>query len=78
MAILFGDGLETLFALDKNTTSLISFSVLTPMLFLPISKLAYTSIIGVVSSICLVIIIVLDGLSKHVQPGSLWDPMVYI
>ncbi|KAI9301625.1 transmembrane amino acid transporter protein-domain-containing protein [Cunninghamella echinulata] len=75
MAILFGDGLETLFALDKNTTSLISFSVLTPMLFLPISKLAYTSIIGVVSSICLVIIIVLDGLSKHVQPGSLWDPM---
>ncbi|CAO3611797.1 unnamed protein product [Cunninghamella blakesleeana] len=75
MAILFGDGLETLFGLDKNTTSLITFSVLTPMLFLPISKLAYTSIIGVISSICLVIIIIFDGLSKHVQPGSLWNPM---
>ncbi|ORZ13655.1 transmembrane amino acid transporter protein-domain-containing protein [Absidia repens] len=75
MAILLGDGLETLFGLDMITTRLISFCVLTPMTFFPISKLAYTSVIGVFSSIFLVLIVALDGLTKHTRPGSLWDPM---
>ncbi|CAO3597696.1 unnamed protein product [Absidia cylindrospora] len=75
MAILLGDGLETLFGLDMITTRLISFCVLTPMTFLPISKLAYTSVIGVFSSVFLVLIVALDGLTKHTRPGSLWDPM---
>ncbi|KAI8344474.1 transmembrane amino acid transporter protein-domain-containing protein [Chlamydoabsidia padenii] len=75
MAVLLGDGLETLFDLDMITTRMISFFVLTPMTFLPISKLAYTSVIGVFSSIILVLIVVLDGLIKKNRPGSLWDPM---
>ncbi|KAI8098773.1 transmembrane amino acid transporter protein-domain-containing protein [Halteromyces radiatus] len=75
MAILLGDGLETLFDLDLITTRMISFCVLTPMTFLPISKLAYTSVIGVFSSAFLVLIVVLDGWTKPNQPGSLWDPM---
>ncbi|ORZ08983.1 transmembrane amino acid transporter protein-domain-containing protein [Absidia repens] len=75
MAILLGDGLETLFDLDLITTRLISFCVLTPMTFLPISKLAYTSVIGVVSSMLMVAIVVLDGLTKPTRPGSLWDPV---
>jgi vesicular inhibitory amino acid transporter len=76
MAILLGDGLETLFDLDLITTRLISFCVLTPMTFLPISKLAYTSVIGVFSSLFMVAIVVLDGLTKPTKPGSLWDPKV--
>lgn len=76
MAVLLGDGLETLFDLDMITTRMISFFVLTPMTFLPISKLAYTSVIGVFSSTFLVLIVALDGLTKSTRPGSLWDPMV--
>ncbi|CAO3600579.1 unnamed protein product [Absidia cylindrospora] len=75
MAILLGDGLETLFDLDLITTRLISFCILTPMTFLPISKLAYTSVIGVFSSMLMVAIVVLDGLTKPSRPGSLWDPV---
>jgi hypothetical protein len=76
MAVLLGDGLETLFGFDLLTTRLISFCVLTPMTFFPISKLAYASVLGVISSTFLVVIVVLDGLTKKTHPGSLWDPMV--
>ncbi|SAL95516.1 hypothetical protein [Absidia glauca] len=75
MAVLLGDGLETLFGFDLLTTRLISFCVLTPMTFFPISKLAYASVLGVISSTFLVVIVVLDGLTKKTHPGSLWDPM---
>ncbi|KAI8393933.1 transmembrane amino acid transporter protein-domain-containing protein [Radiomyces spectabilis] len=76
MVVLLGDGIQSLFrSMSMLTIRLISFSVLTPMLFLPIRKLAYTSLIGIISCACLVVIVIVDGLSKKTQPGSLWDPM---
>lgn len=77
MVVLLGDGIESLFpTIDMLTIRIGSFIVLTPMLFLPIRKLAYTSLIGIVSCFCLVTIVLYDGVSKETKPGSLLDPMV--
>ncbi|ORX54011.1 hypothetical protein DM01DRAFT_1383410 [Hesseltinella vesiculosa] len=73
--ILLSDGLQTCFDMSQTMARFISFIVLTPTLFLPISKLAYTSLIGVISSTCLIVLVTYDGFSKKSQPGSLWDPM---
>ncbi|KAG0178249.1 hypothetical protein DFQ29_003714 [Apophysomyces sp. BC1021] len=74
MVILLGDGLQSLFPrLGFLTIYIFCFAVLTPMLFLPIRKLAYASLIGVISGFCLVMVIVYDGFSKDEQPGSLWN-----
>ncbi|KAI7872845.1 transmembrane amino acid transporter protein-domain-containing protein [Spinellus fusiger] len=76
MIVLLGDGIQSLWPeLDLITTRCISFVVLTPMSFMSIRKLAYTSLVGIVSCISLVIIVVYDGLSKETKPGSLWEPM---
>jgi vesicular inhibitory amino acid transporter len=77
MVVLLGDGIQTLFPqIDMLTIRVTSFVVLTPMLFLPLRKLAYTSLIGILSCACLVVIVIYDGLSKKERPGSLIDPMV--
>lgn len=77
MIVLLGDGIQSLFPqLDLVTTRLISFCVLTPTVFISIKKLAYTSLIGIIGCVSLVIIVFYDGLSKDTKPGSLFDPMV--
>lgn len=79
MVVLLGDGIESLFPnVDMFTIRVGSFLVLTPMLFLPIRKLAYTSLIGIISCACLVTIVLYDGFSKKTKPGSLIEPMVRI
>lgn len=77
MVVLLGDGIESLFPnVDMFSIRVGSFIVLTPMLFLPIRKLAYTSLIGIISCACLVTIVIYDGVSKKTKPGSLIEPMV--
>lgn len=79
MIVLLGDGIQSLYPeFDLMTTRAISLCILTPTVFLPIKKLAYTSLIGIIGCISLVIIVSYDGLSKKTQPGSLYDPMVHI
>ncbi|KAI7868218.1 transmembrane amino acid transporter protein-domain-containing protein [Mucor mucedo] len=76
MVVLLGDGIESLFPnIDMLSIRIGSFIVLTPMLFLPIRKLAYTSLIGIISCACLVTIVLYDGISKKTKPGSLIEPM---
>lgn len=76
MVVLLGDGIESLFPnVDMFSIRVASFVVLTPMLFLPIRKLAYTSLIGIISCACLVTIVLYDGFSKTTKPGSLIEPM---
>lgn len=77
MIVLLGDGIQTLFPnLDLLTTRVISFCVLTPTVFISIKKLAYTSLIGIIGCVSLVVIVFYDGISKETRPGSLHDPMV--
>ncbi|KAI8641234.1 transmembrane amino acid transporter protein-domain-containing protein [Parasitella parasitica] len=76
MVVLLGDGIVSLFpSTDMISIRIVSFIGLTPMLFLPIRKLAYTSLIGIISCACLVTIVIYDGISKTEKPGSLLDPM---
>lgn len=77
MVILLGDAIQSLFpVIPMVSTRLISFFILTPTLFFPIRQLAYASFIGIVSCICLLVIVMYDGLNKYEAPGSLWDPAV--
>ncbi|KAI8976766.1 transmembrane amino acid transporter protein-domain-containing protein [Pilobolus umbonatus] len=76
MIVLLGDGLQSLFPhLTLEWTRLISALILSPTLFLSVRKLAYTSLIGIIGCICLVIIVLCDGFSKTTHPGSLIDHM---
>lgn len=49
-------------------------SRLIPTVFLPLSLLSYTSILGIVSTVLLVFVIMVDGFTKKDAPGSLWIP----
>ncbi|KAH7915370.1 transmembrane amino acid transporter protein-domain-containing protein [Hygrophoropsis aurantiaca] len=57
-----------------NTYKLWSLFVLVPTVFLPLSILSYTSILGIVSTFLIVAVIFIDGFSKYDAPGSLWSP----
>lgn len=47
---------------------------LIPTVFLPLSLLSYTSILGIISTLLLVFVIFYDGFTKTTAPGSLLDP----
>jgi solute carrier family 32 (vesicular inhibitory amino acid transporter) len=41
---------------------------------MPLSLLSYTSILGITSTLFIVLILLIDGFSKREGPGSLWSP----
>ncbi|CAL1696011.1 unnamed protein product [Somion occarium] len=45
-----------------------------PTMLLPLSILSYASIIGILSTLLIVVVMFIDGLSKKDAPGSLWNP----
>ena len=47
---------------------------LIPSLFFPLSALSYTSILGIVSLVLIVVVVFVDGTVKSDAPGSLWVP----
>ena len=49
-------------------------SSLIPTVFLPLPFLSYASLLGIVSTISLIGVVIIDGLSKFEAPGSLWSP----
>jgi vesicular inhibitory amino acid transporter len=50
------------------------FLRLIPTVFVPLSLLSVTSILGIISTLFIVGVVFTDGLSKREAPGSLWDP----
>lgn len=77
LVVLLGDGIDSLFpGFDLKTTRLISFFILTPMLFLPIRHLSYTSLLGIISAFSIICVIIYDGVNKETAPGSLIEPAV--
>ncbi|KAK9356409.1 transmembrane amino acid transporter protein-domain-containing protein, partial [Lipomyces doorenjongii] len=77
LVVLFADSINTLLPnlLSKNALKIIAFFLLTPLSFLPLSVLSFTSILGIISTFSVVLIVFIDGLWKTTQPGSLWHPM---
>lgn len=79
MVVLLGDGIQSFWpSIDLITVRLLSFAILTPTLFLPMRKLAITSLIGIIACVALLVTVIANGLSKRTRPGSLWQPMVYM
>lgn len=65
---------EVMPAYSSNTFKIASIVVLVPLVFLPLSILSYTSILGICSTLLIILVIFIDGFSKPDAPGSLWSP----
>ncbi|KAF7345032.1 Aa-trans domain-containing protein [Mycena venus] len=75
LVTLYADSLNSLIPqYSSNTYKLWGIFILIPTVFLPLSLLSYTSILGIISTILVVIVILVDGVSKTESPGSLWSP----
>ncbi|KAI1107249.1 transmembrane amino acid transporter protein-domain-containing protein [Jackrogersella minutella] len=78
LIVLFADSLALLFpgTLSINEWKVICTLIMIPLQFAPLSLLSFTSFVGVVSCLSIVIIVILDGLLKPHSPGSLIEPAV--
>ncbi|KAG1867878.1 transmembrane amino acid transporter protein-domain-containing protein [Suillus subalutaceus] len=65
---------EVMPAYSSDTFKIASIVVLVPLVFLPLSILSYTSILGICSTLLIILVIFIDGFSKPDAPGSLWSP----
>ncbi|KAG5654742.1 hypothetical protein H0H81_003750 [Sphagnurus paluster] len=75
LVTLYADSLHTLIPTYSATTYKIwGLFLLIPTIFLPLSLLSYTSILGIISSVAIILVVLFDGFSKHDAPGSFWSP----
>ncbi|KJA26174.1 hypothetical protein HYPSUDRAFT_133333 [Hypholoma sublateritium FD-334 SS-4] len=76
LVTLYGDSLHALLPrYSSNSLKIWGLLVLIPTVFLPLSLLSYTSILGIMSTILMVVVIFIDGFTKAEAPGSLWEPL---
>ncbi|KAL7271107.1 hypothetical protein RUND412_006163 [Rhizina undulata] len=76
LVVLFADSLNELIpGLTIFHWKIIAGFVLTPMSFLPLRVLSFTSILGILSTLSIFSIVLINGLIKGDAPGSLRDPM---
>lgn len=76
MVVLFADSLNALLPqFSAYEYKIFSFFILTPLCFLPLSVLSISSVLGILSTLGLVLIVLFDGIYKQTAPGSLWEPM---
>ncbi|KAJ7786003.1 transmembrane amino acid transporter protein-domain-containing protein [Mycena metata] len=75
LVTLYADSLHSLVPrFSADTYKLWSLVLILPTVFLPLSLLSYSSILGIFSTILIVVVVLVDGLSKPSAPGSLWSP----
>jgi len=75
LVTLYGDSLHSLIpTYSSNTYKAWGLLLLIPTVFLPLSLLSYTSILGIASTVLLTFVVFIDGFSKKDSPGSLWSP----
>ncbi|KAK0220683.1 transmembrane amino acid transporter protein-domain-containing protein [Armillaria fumosa] len=75
LVTLYADSLESLMPTYSSATyKLLALVILIPTLFFPLSALSYTSILGIVSLVLIVVVVFVDGTAKSDAPGSLWAP----
>lgn len=75
LVVIFADSFHVLFP-DPSLLAfkLLAFLVVLPTVFLPYRLLSYTSLIGLLSSLVLVVVVIVDGAIKEEGPGSLRHP----
>ncbi|KAJ7666414.1 transmembrane amino acid transporter protein-domain-containing protein [Mycena rosella] len=75
LVTLYADSLHSLLPrFSSDTYKLWSLVILLLTVFLPLSLLSYSSILGIASTVLIISVILVDGLTKHTTPGSLWSP----
>ncbi|KAF7319829.1 Aa-trans domain-containing protein [Mycena kentingensis (nom. inval.)] len=75
LVTLYADSLNSLIPrYSSNTYKLWGLIILIPTVFLPLSLLSYTSVLGIISTVFVVSVILIDGFSKPDAPGSIWSP----
>ncbi|KAJ7293285.1 transmembrane amino acid transporter protein-domain-containing protein [Mycena rebaudengoi] len=75
LVTLYADSLHSLLPqFSSDTYKLWSLVILLPTVFLPLSLLSYSSILGILSTLSIIAVVLIDGLFKRTSPGSLWSP----
>ncbi|KAF5551955.1 vacuolar amino acid transporter 1 [Fusarium napiforme] len=76
LVILFADSLSLLLPglASVNTWKVVASVMVLVLNALPLRLLSYTSVIGIFSTFCIVVIVIIDGLYKPHYPGSLREP----
>ncbi|KAH8120132.1 transmembrane amino acid transporter protein-domain-containing protein [Phellopilus nigrolimitatus] len=75
LVTLYGDSLHSILpTYSTETYKIIGLVILIPSVFCPLSVLSYTSILGILSTLLIISVLFIDGLSKSNAPGSLWSP----
>ena len=75
LVVLFADSLDSLFpGWGVVEWKIVCGLILTPLAFLPLRYLSFTSILGIMCCLGIVIAVFVDGLIKPHTPGSLREP----
>ncbi|KAK2933911.1 Amino acid transporter, transmembrane domain [Fusarium oxysporum f. sp. vasinfectum] len=76
LVILFADSLSLLLPglASVNTWKVVASVMVLVLNALPLRLLSYTSVVGIFSTFCIVVIVIIDGLYKPHYPGSLREP----
>ncbi|CAL1696014.1 unnamed protein product [Somion occarium] len=75
LVTLFADSLYSVApTYSSNVYKIFGLFIFIPTMLLPLSILSYASIIGILSTLLIVVVMFIDGLSKKDAPGSLWNP----
>lgn len=76
LVVLFADSLNALFPeISETSFKMLAFCVLTPFTFLPLPVLSVISLLGITSTISLILLVFILGLTKVSSPGSLLEVM---
>lgn len=76
LMVLFADSCNALFpSISVTTYKIIAFVIMTPTCYLPLRILSFSSILGIICTIGLVLIVIYTGLTTTSAPGSLFNPM---
>lgn len=75
LVVLYADTMSAVLPqLSADQYKYLSFFILTPITFLPLHLLSFTSFLGMATSLTLITIIVLNGFTSTVSPGSILHP----
>eukprot|EP00834_Sanchytrium_tribonematis_P003030 NODE_107_length_18988_cov_0.534491.p8 type:complete len:261 gc:universal NODE_107_length_18988_cov_0.534491:4343-3561(-) len=76
LLILIEDSMSVFISLDGKVTKFVAFLIVTPFLWSNSVKiLSYTSLMGIATFVYLSVLLIAEGLTVKVQPGSLVNPM---
>ncbi|KAI9315589.1 transmembrane amino acid transporter protein-domain-containing protein, partial [Dichotomocladium elegans] len=75
LVVFMNDEINALYpGLSPIIVNVLSFCILTPMLFVPVRHLSYASLLGIMIAVSILGVLLFDGFTKPDAPGSLIEP----